>query len=72
MRYSTIIDKESEDSMKSNRFFGMITAAMAALVSAFRVRPSFTPGASGRISNGRQAFYAVSAHCPRSAKKRWF
>jgi hypothetical protein len=44
--------------MKARGIFAIMAALIANVRHAFTARPS--PTTSGRVSNGRQAFYAVS------------
>jgi len=52
--------------MKARGIFAIMAALVANVRYAFTARLS--PTTSGRVSNGRQAFYAVSA--PRRANRR--
>ncbi len=59
--------------MKSRGIFVILAAMLAAVGTAFRLKPS--PNTSGRMAGDRQAFYAVSgghrANQRKNYKKGW-
>ena len=61
--------------MKSNRLFkGMLASVMAMVhgVGSYFKGSSKPLGGNGRVTNGRSAFYGVSAPKCHNQKKRWF